>query len=348
MPTYKDNKTGKWYCKFYYKDHKGNNKQKLKRGFSTQREAKEYEREFLSTIEVQLDIPFNKFVDIYMDSVKPKIRYKTYISKQKRHKRILEYFSDIPMEEITSNMVNDFLNTLIEDNLANNTINDLKKEISSIFNHAKNFYNFNYNPTHNLGKIYNPNQKPKEYNIWELKDYKKAIDLIDDISLKTLINLLYWSGIRIGEALALTWNDIDLINFNIKINKSYQRIKGQEFITPTKTYNKRTILLPNETIEQLKEYKKSLYDLNNRLFLYSSDNYLQRIKKLCKDYNLPKITTHDLRHSHASYLLSNRVNIVLISKRLGHKDVTTTLNTYSHFMPNDEIDFIKQINNTQQ
>ncbi|WP_282926869.1 site-specific integrase [Helcococcus kunzii] len=344
MPTYKDEKTGKWFVVTRYKDYNGNNKQTTKRGFKTQREAKEYERDFLLNLSNQPDMPFNILVDKYLESVKPKIRTRTYKTKVTRFKRALKYFNDKPINTITNKNVDDYINTLLLDNLATETIKNYKKELSTLFNFAIKHYNLPGNPTHNLGQIYNPNEQAKEYNIWTLEDYVQAIDKITDIDFKTLVNLLYWSGIRIGEALALKWTDIDFTNNMVKINKSYTKIDGKEIIAPTKTYNTRDIMLPDTTINQLKEFKQATYNLNNRLFNKTNENYLKRLKRLAIENNLPIITIHDLRHSHASYLLSNKINIVLISKRLGHKDVTTTLNTYSHFMPNDEIDFICNIN----
>lgn len=344
MPAYKDNKTGKWYVKINYKDFKGKSRQKLKRGFNLKREAQEFESNFLANINVDLSIPFNEFVDIYFMSIKPKIRMKTYVSKQKHFNRIIKYFDNIPFDKIDNNMVSDFMNTLIIDNLSNNTIKTIKKELSAIFNYAIKFHGYKNNPTHNLGNIYNPNSMDKKYIIWSIDDYNKAIENINDIELKTLINLLYWSGMRIGECLALKWSDINFSNKTVTIDKSYQRIQGKEYITPTKTYNTRTILLPDTTIKQLQEYKKVIYDTNNRLFLRSNENYLKRLKVVCRDNDLPRISLYDLRHSHASYLLGNNINIVLISKRLGHDNTTTTLNIYSHFLPSDEIDFINDIN----
>lgn len=344
MPVYKDKKTGKWMVRFYYTDYLGNRIQKKKRGFKLQSEAKEYERKFLENLASQPTMVFNELVDKYLKSVKPKIRSRTYKTKVTRFKRALIFFDNIPINKINNKMVDEYINTLLADNLSTETIKNYKKELSTLFNFAIKHYNLSDNPTHNLGQVYNPNEKAKEYNIWTLEDYQQAISIIKDLDFKTLINLLYWSGIRIGEALALKWEDIDFNNKTVKINKSYTKIYGEEIISPTKTYNIRDILLPDTTIRQLEDFKKATYNLDNRIFTKTNESYLKKLKRLSKKYDLPNITIHDLRHSHASYLLSNNINIVLISKRLGHKDVTTTLDTYSHFMPSDEIDFISNIN----
>lgn len=344
MPAYKDNKTGKWYCIFYYTDSKGKRKQKKKRGFNLKREALEWENKFLLSMQKVTNMGFNDFVDEYLKNRKPKIKLRTYTTKVKRFKRAREFFKDTPINKIKSLDIDKYLNTLLADNLSTTTIDNYKRELATLFNYAIKFHGLKKNPTHGLGKVYNPNERAKIYDIWTLNNYLKAIDLIEDIELKTLVNLLYWSGIRIGEALALSIKDFNFSKKTVTIDKSHTKINGKEIISPSKTYNVREILLPDTTINQIKSFLEVKYNKYDRLFNRTNENYLKRIKKLAKNNNLPVITIHDLRHSHASYLLSEKINIVLISKRLGHKDVTTTLNTYSHFMPTDEEDFIKNIN----
>lgn len=347
MPAYKDSTTGKWYTKFYYEDHKGIRKQKLKRGFELKREAQEWERDFLENLEVQLDIPFNKFVEIYNDHIKPKIRLTTWETKENIQNDLIEFFGDTPINEIDKKVVSRYINSLIENEVANTTIKSRKEQLSAIFNHAIDYYGLKTNPTHKLGSITNPNESLKEYTIWTVNDFNNAISVVNDIDVRTLFNLLFWSGLRIGEAEALTWNDVNFDTKMLTINKSFKKLKGKEIITPTKTYDTRKIMLPDTTINQLKEYKNAIYKPSDsdRLFQKYRMTYWKRLKNLCEQFDLPRISLHDLRHSHASFLLNAGVNIVAISKRLGHKDVSTTLNTYSHFMPNDEINFITKINN---
>ena len=82
MPAYYDQKTKTWFCKFYYTDYTGAKKQKKKRGFKLQREAKEWERNFLETQQADLSMSFENFVTIYNDDMKHRLREHTFIQKQ--------------------------------------------------------------------------------------------------------------------------------------------------------------------------------------------------------------------------------------------------------------------------
>ena len=168
----------------------------------------------------------------------------------------------------------------------------------------------------------------------------------------TLFNLLYYTGARIGEILALNIKDIDLYDNKIKITKSYQKIKKKEYITPPKTRaSVRTIGIPKFLSEIIKNYTDKLYDVENmqRIFNISRTN-IHKIKNITvKKSNLKNIRLHDFRHSHASLLINEGVNIVAISKRLGHESIKMTLDTYSHLMDESEdklifaLDKIKRI-----
>ena len=74
MPTYKDEKTGKWYCKFYYTDYTGKRRQKLKRGFVRQRDAKDWERQFLEKLQGTPDMTFQSLYELYLEDISNRIR----------------------------------------------------------------------------------------------------------------------------------------------------------------------------------------------------------------------------------------------------------------------------------
>ena len=125
----------------------------------------------------------------------------------------------------------------------------------------------------------------------------------------------------------------------ININKSYQRINGKDVITEPKTKKSiRKITIISRVIEEIEAYKKLFYkpDPDDRIFNCTKHKFEHGITNICKRNNLNKIRIHDLRHSHASLLLNEGINIVALSKRLGHEKVSTTLNIYSHMIPNDD------------
>ena len=171
----------------------------------------------------------------------------------------------------------------------------------------------------------------------EFNKFLKTVEDKPDARLAFLT--LYWTGMRIGELLALTYYDINLEEKTISINKSYQRLKGKDVITQPKTPKSiRVITMPDFLVEEFREYYSHLYGImkNERLFCftkwYMEHNLVNGIKKS----GVKRIRLHDLRHSHASMLVDMGVAPLEIAERLGHKKVETTLNTYSHLYPSTQ------------
>ena len=155
------------------------------------------------------------------------------------------------------------------------------------------------------------------------------------------IYLLAVTGMRVGESMGLTWDDIDFENCQLSINKTWD-IYNQNGFAPTKNQQSvRTVPLDNGTIDLLQEYKTHRWQENdfNRLFPANAHVYLnKRLKTLVGR----SVHIHSLRHTYVSYLLANGVEVLTISKLIGHKDPTITLNTYSHLLKEKEIaDFDK-------
>ena len=144
---------------------------------------------------------------------------------------------------------------------------------------------------------------------------------------------MYWTGLRVGELLALNINDIDLEKGVLSVTKSLNRVKSEDIVSEPKTQRSiRKIHLPKFVLEKMKEYINMLYGRtgSDRLFAVTKSHLEKEIKRGAELAGLKKIRVHDLRHSHASLLISKGVDIATISNRLGHEKISTTLNTYSH------------------
>lgn len=347
MPAYKDKKANTWYVKFYYKDYHGNRKQKWKGGFALKREAEEYERNFLQTRNYEPDMLFSNFVALYLADVEPRLREHTMQTKRYQiNNHILPPFGDMKLNEIDANKIRSWQNELISGGYRNATLRSIHGTISAIFNHAVKYYGLRVNPVKLAGQPKaSDDVKELPMRFWTYEEYKQAIDCIDDIKAKTAIMLLYWTGMRKGELLALTWDKLDFETNTLLIDRSYQRLKGKAKITPTKTNESRKIELPKQMIDQLKLYRAACYQPmpKDHIFDWEKRFIEQGIKQACEASGVKPIHVHGLRHSHASLLISMGVNIVLISKRLGHERVSTTLDTYSHFFPDDEKKVIQQL-----
>jgi len=164
--------------------------------------------------------------------------------------------------------------------------------------------------------------------------------------VKLSFNILFWSGIRIGELMALTPKDIDTKKSLIDINKTYTKINSQEIITEPKTpKSKRIVYIPEFLCKDINNYLDSLFEIENneRIFSFAKTYLGKQLKKYAAISDVKKIRVHDIRHSHASLLINMDVNVLTISERLGHEKVDTTWNTYSHLYPNKQLEVVKRL-----
>ena len=144
--------------------------------------------------------------------------------------------------------------------------------------------------------------------------------------------LLYWTGMRIGELLALTYEDIDLEKRCITINKSYQRLNGKDMITPPKTpKSNRQISIPPFLAEELKEYCSMLYGItaNERMFRFTKSFMEHEMVRGIKETGVRRIRLHDLRHSHITMLIENGYSAKDVGSRAGHSAERITFK-YAH------------------
>jgi len=352
MPAYKDGK--KWRVRFY-SIVRGEKKQVQRRGFLTKREALEWEREYLSKANFSMDMSFQSLYEHYMEDIEPRIKKSTYVNKKTIFKTsILPYFGELKVEKITPIIVRNFHTKLMKainprtgKKYKAHYLKKIAAQVSSIFNYAVNFHELNENPCKKAGSPKLDDRKIM--NIWTLEEFTKFVELLKWKPMShTGFNMLFWTGMRVGELLALTRKDIDLERKTVDINKTYAKIEGEEIITTPKTKSSiRVISIPDHLVELLRSYFDKHYNLSKGDRIFPVTVYLFRndIKRYAHKVNLNHIRTHDLRHSHASMLINNNVNPLAISKRLGHAKVDMTLNTYSHLYPSSEEKLLEVLNN---
>ena len=144
----------------------------------------------------------------------------------------------------------------------------------------------------------------RSLGFWTVDEYKRFRDTLEPGSQYYLVfEILFWTGGRIGELLALTKEDIDLERKILHIRKSYQRLEKKDIITDPKTEKSiRDINLPDFLCDELEDYFGMLYKCNDDTRLFEvSKHYLQHeMKRGCKESGVKKIRIHDLRHSHVS------------------------------------------------
>ena len=343
MATYKDEKRGTWYCKFYYVDWTGTRRQKLKRGFKLQREAKEWERDFLEKQQGTPEMTFRTLVSLYLEDTRTRRKRTTFKAYESHcNNALLPTFGEIPINQITPSTIRAWQNSLIsEQRYGQYTMLSIHNTFSRIFNFAVRYYNLPSNPCKKAGTIGKRNRRTA---FWTKHEYDLFISHVEDPQAKLGFEVLYFSGCRIGELLALTPADIDTENNIIHITKTLYRENGQDtFTTPKTPKSIRDIVMPGFVIDNILAYSDRIYKIQrtDRIFTYSEQTFRNILRKICPIAGVKTIHTHDIRHSHVSLLIELDFNPLVISERLGHDNVNITLGTYAHLYPNKQDDVAK-------
>lgn len=192
------------------------------------------------------------------------------------------------------------------------------------------------------GKEPAKNKKPKFLHTDELKKLVRVLNLTNEINRDWFLLLMAKTGLRFSEGLALTPNDFDLRNNTLTVNKTWNYKKTNSGFDKTKnTSSVRTVAIDWQIIGQFGPLIKDL-PADEPIFVERKENgrykrifnstYNNHLKVKCIEAGVPVITIHSLRHTHASLLLGAGVTIHSIAERLGHSNVTTTQETYTHII----------------
>lgn len=291
---------------------------------------------------------FESFWKMYRNDMGQRLRENTLRSKDYIVElKILPYFGKRKIAEITAADVRIWQGELLKKGYSQTYLRTVNNQLSCIFNYAAKYYDLPRNPCAQAGSI--GKGKADEMSFWTQTEFEQFIDCVKDKPLSYYGFLtLYWTGCRIGELLALTLEDFNPVEKTLRINKSYQRIKGRDVITDPKTQKgKRTISLPDFLVEELQEYVGKLYGmtLQDRMFQTTKAYYEHEMIRGVELSGVKKIRIHDLRHSHASLLISKLgAQPNLVADRLGHEKIQTTLSTYSHIYPEQSRQLAEQLN----
>ena len=206
------------------------------------------------------------------------------------------------------------------------------------------YYRLPENPARVAGAV--GKKKASEMKFWTVEEFNKFLPCVPRLPARVGFSVMFWTGLRIGELLALTPADIDLDAKTLSVTKTFQTIDGREVVTEPKTpKSRRTIDMPPKLAEMLKGYMAALYNLapDDRLFPFTKSYFHHQMRKGCEACGLEKIRLHDLRHSHASLLINLGYPVLVVSERLGHEDVETTLQTYGHLYKTTTSEAVKKL-----
>lgn len=353
-------KDGKrWYVFVRYKDWDGVVKQHKKEGFERKADAKEYEKSFLEQKTGASDMSVKSLYVLYMEDCKTRLKPTTYANKEFLfNKHVLPYLGNLKVNEIGPAHIRKWQNTLLEakkdgteENYSQTYLKTVHNQVSAMFNFGMRYYGIKNNPCRQAGAMGKKNAAVMQF--WTVDEFNRFIEAVADKPQSVVMfSLLFWSGMRSGELLALTPSDFDFEAGTVSITKNYARQNGQDLIMEPKTpKSRRTILLPGTLLEMVRGYIERLYDVGAGDRIFSGNTkylLLHEMKRGCTASGVKRIRVHDLRHSHASMLIELGYSPLLIAERLGHENIETTLQTYSHLYPNKQEELATQLETMQK
>ena len=317
MAAYKDEERGTWYVSFYYEDWTGAKKRKVKRGFRTKKEALNFEAEYKRTAKADMDMTMGEFVEVYFRDKSQSLKDRSIKNKRDTmNAQLLPYFKDRPMNSITPAEIIQWQNTIIEKGYSDDYLKTIQNQMTALFNHAKNIYNLADNPCDKVKRMGKTSKKKMKF--WTIEEYRQFMTGIEPESkYYVLFELLFWTGAREGEALSITPADIDFERNLLHINKTYYRMHGEDVITSPKTEeSNRTISIPEFLKKEIQDYISRLYELpeDERIFPMVHEAVQHKLKQVVQKTGVKKIRVHDIRHSHAAFLINKGVQPLMINE----------------------------------
>ena len=225
-----------------------------------------------------MDMSFEAFTELYIRDMKSRLKENTWMTKEHIIRtKILPYFGKLKISEISTKEVIAWQNEMLayrdekKKPYSQTYLKTLHNQLSAIFNHAMRYYELRSNPAAIAGNMGSEEHK----------------------------EMLYWCGIREGELLALTAADFDFEKETVRINKSYQRLHGEDVITTPKTKkSNRIIKMLKFLCEEMREYLQMLYGLKkeDRIFTVTKSYLYHEMDRGAKAAGVKRIRIHDLRH----------------------------------------------------
>ena len=295
----KKDPNGTWRIQYRWMDWAGTKKKSQKRGFKTKKEAEEWYAHFMLQQSSDPTMTLADFWEIYKADMEKRLRKTTM--KQKEYvmnDKVLPYFGKTPINEITAPMIRKWQGEMMEKGFKPTYLKTIHNQLSAILNYAVNFYDLRSNPCRKAGSM--GKSKADERPYWTLEEFQKFSDAIMDKQDSWIaFQILFWTGMRIGELLALQVKDIDFEQGTITVDESLTRLDGEDLITAPKTESSvRVITIHKELQEELKEYIATLYHVRPGTRLFAGRT--KEMKRGIKMSGVKKITVHCTRHSHAS------------------------------------------------
>lgn len=357
----------KYRVRVNYTDSYGNNKQIERTAYGAD-EAKQLERELSHSIKEEAPsakITVGELYNLYMQSIKYEVREITLSKKREvMSNHVIPYLENVKLDKLNIQILQKWKQDIESRNLSIRTRKNIYAEFRALLNYAVKMEHIPKNPLLQIGNFKAPLEDVKEMDFYTPEEFKKFIGVARELaennndlqswSLYVFFNIAFFCGMRKGEIYALTWRDVQ--GGEVNITKSIcQKLKGEDRVTPPKNKSSiRKIQIPLPLQKVLDEHYlkcKSSPQFSDDYLVCGGFKALRNTsvenanKKISSLAGVKKIRIHDFRHSHASLLANNGINIQEIARRLGHSDIAITLKTYSHLYPKESERALTVLNN---
>ncbi|KYC82631.1 site-specific integrase [Bacillus licheniformis] len=333
----------------------GNRKTTTRRGFKTKKEAvaaaaefqKEIDNNALDRNDITFEDVFKEWWDVHSKTIKRSTRYRK-LSNFKKH--ILPHFGKLKIKNITRAYCQKVINLIAQDI---DSVQNVKIQANLVFKYALRMEYITKNP---MEFVVIPkkeenflSQEEEKRNFWEKDEIKTFLEKAHSQLAPqdyVMFYVLIFTGMRKGELIALEWKDVDLKEKTINIKQTMFFENGKEVIQTTKKYHsKRIITIDDQTAQILKKWRTQQKEMLLSNGITSEAKYVlirddmrplrlaypnDLLNRMITKNKLHRITIHGFRHSHASILFEAGASIKEVQARLGHKEIQTTMNIYTH------------------
>jgi integrase len=301
--AYREKDTKKWTAQWFEPTANGEKKKRRKRGFDTKRDALEYERQKKLNGARSMDMKLSEFVEVYYEDKKNDLKERTM--KNKRYmldQHVLPYFGDLMMSEITAGQIVQWQNEMQTKGFSDAYLRMIQNQLTALFSHAARIYDLQANPCKKVKRMGSSDNRKMEF--WTVEEYRKFMETIEPGTRYYIIfEILFWTGCRIGEMLALTPKDVNFETNQLSISKTYYRTNRRDIITAPKTKQSvRVVEIPEFLTKEIQEFVEGHYGMpdDERMFPIVQEAVQHKLKHQCEKSGVKKIRVHDLRHSHVS------------------------------------------------
>ncbi|MED3575781.1 tyrosine-type recombinase/integrase [Cytobacillus praedii] len=345
-------KRGKTFqYRFHIRDPITNERKELsKGGFEKEKDAEramilamaEYEK---GTLDLSGKFSFKQLSELWLEEKQGNVRESTmYSYKRALNARIMPEFERLDIKDIKPMHIHNFYQKLKKEGLSKRYISYVGTIIGSVFKKAVTLELIYKNPVENVDK---PKMNKNKMKSWTAD---QAIEFLQVAKVRSVYYLAYFlafnTGMRIGEVLGLHWSDIDFDAKMIHVQHTLTMVEGDYIIGPVKTESSdRHIPMSDNLIYEFEEHKKFSKNTSEDLVFRTKkgklvDPYILRymMKAICTELELPYIRFHDIRRTHTSILIDEGVSPKVVSQRLGHSDVSITLNIYTDVFDERQVD----------